>query len=61
MSAADGAVVSMSKLVDHGPDATRWTMVILSEGYQVTGLAKFHSDADSFVTRLFATPPYTDM
>ena len=61
MSAADGAIVSMTKLVDHGPDATRWTMVILSEGYQVTGLAKFHSDADSFVTRLFATPPYTDM
>ena len=61
MSAADGSVVGTTKLVDHGPDADRWTLVILSEGYQQAELPKFHTDADAFVTRLFATPPYAEM
>ena len=61
MSAADGAVVSTTKLVDHGPDASRWTMVILAEGYQAGELDTFHTDADAFVAKLFATPPFTEM
>ena len=61
MSAADGMVVGTTKLVDHGPDSDRWTLVILSEGYQQAELPKFHTDADAFVTRLFATPPYAEM
>lgn len=61
MGVADGAVVSTTKLVDHGPDASRWTLVIMSEGYQATELAKFHTDANNFVTKLFGTPPYTSM
>jgi IgA peptidase M64 len=61
MSAADGAVVSTTKLVDHGPDPSRWTMVIMSEGYKATELDTFHVHAANFVTKLFETPPYTAM
>ena len=61
MTAADGTVHGHTKLVDHGPDAGRWTMTILSEGYQEDELPKFHTDADAFVDKLFATQPFTDM
>ncbi len=60
MGAADGAVVSTTKIVDHGPDASRWCLVILSEGYQAAELTKFHADAEAFVSKLFATPPFTE-
>jgi hypothetical protein len=61
MSAADGVVVGTTKIVDHGPDARRWTMVILAEGYRQAELPKFRSDARAFVDQLFRTPPYTEM
>ena len=61
MTAADGVVVGTTKLVDHGPDSARWTLVLLAEGYQQAELAKFHADADAFVSRLFSTPPYTEL
>jgi hypothetical protein len=61
MTAADGTVHGHTKLVDHGPDSARWTMVILSEGYQEDELPTFHTDADAFVNKLFATQPFTDM
>ena len=61
MTAADGLVVGRTKLVDHGPDAVRWTTVILSEGYRADELPKFHADADAFVAKLFGTRPFTDM
>lgn len=61
MTAADGHVVSTTKLVDHGLDAVRWTLVILSEGYQDAELGKFHADTEAFIARLFETPPYTEM
>jgi hypothetical protein len=61
MSAADGAVLGRTKLVDHGPDARRWTLVILSEGYRAAEMGKFSADAAAFVDRLFGTPPFTDL
>ncbi|WP_051480577.1 M64 family metallopeptidase [Cellulomonas sp. KRMCY2] len=61
MGAADGAVVTTTKVVDHGPDAARWTLVILAEGYRATELATFHADADAFVTKLFTTAPFAAM
>lgn len=61
MTAADGTVHGHTKLVDHGPDSLRWTMVILSEGYQEDELPTFHTAADAFVDKLFATQPFTDL
>jgi hypothetical protein len=61
MTAADGHVVRKTKVVDHGPDSRRWTIVILSEGYRDAELPKFRTDANTFIERLFRTVPYTDM
>jgi IgA Peptidase M64/von Willebrand factor type A domain len=63
VSASDGYVVagSTTKIVDHGPEAARWNMVILSEGYQASELSKFHDDAQRFVDRLYATAPFNQL
>jgi len=61
MSAVDGVVGATTKIVDHGPDAARWTMVILAEGYRDAELPKFRADAQAFVDQLYRTPPFTDM
>ena len=61
MSAADGTIIGTTKLVDHGPDARRWTMVILAEGYRQAELDKFRLDANAFIDQLSRTPPFTAM
>jgi hypothetical protein len=61
VSAADGVVVGRTKLVDHGADGARWCLVITSDGYKTAELPTFHADAASFVDKLFATPPFTQM
>ncbi|MFN0156043.1 MAG: M64 family metallopeptidase [Gaiella sp.] len=61
MGTADGAIVSTTKIVDHGPNASRWNLVILSEGYKAAELNRFHLDAEAFVNKLFATQPFTQM
>jgi hypothetical protein len=61
VTAADGAVVGRTKLVDHGADGLRWCLVILSEGYRTAELATFHVDAAAFVEKLFNTEPFSQM
>lgn len=61
MSAADGTIVATTKVVDHGPDSRRWTMVILAEGYRQAELPKFRTDVRAFVDQLFRTAPFTEM
>jgi IgA Peptidase M64 len=61
VTAADGVVVGSTQLVDHGPDAARWTLVLLAEGYQQAELPKFAADAETFIDRLFNTRPYAEM
>jgi len=54
----DGEIVGTVRLVDHGPDAERFDIVLLSEGYRHAELGRFADDADSFVERLFASAPF---
>jgi hypothetical protein len=61
MGTSDGAVVSTTKLVDHGPDSARWNLVIMSEGFATAELDAFHVAAESFVTKLFTTQPFRRM
>ncbi len=58
MSAADGTIVGTTKIVDSGPDAVRWNLVLIAEGYTTVELTQFASDAQSLVNRLRATPPF---
>lgn len=61
MSAIDGQVIGVTKLIDNGPDTLRWNLVIIGDGYQESELEKYHGDAGKFVTQLRSTAPYDDM
>ena len=61
MSTADGAVSGTQKIVDHGPDAQRYNIVILGDGYRAAELAKYHADAQAFVDTLRQTAPFGDL
>ena len=61
MSAADGHVVGVTKLVDNGPDTKRWNLVIIGDGYQEGELGTYHAHAEKFVHRLQTTPPFDEM
>jgi hypothetical protein len=61
MSTADGQVVGSTKLVDNGPAAMRWNLVLMGDGYQASELPTFRSDADAFVERLRSTEPFDEL
>ncbi len=58
MSTADGKVLGATRIVNHGPDAARWNLVLLSEGYRESELGQFAGDAKNFAETLFATQPF---
>ena len=61
MSSADGYVVGVTKIVDHGPDSARWNLVIVGDGYRDTEIANYHNDALNFVSALRTTPPFNEL
>jgi hypothetical protein len=61
MSTADGQVVGFTKLVDNGPAAMRWNLVLMGDGYQASELPIFRSDADAFVAELGSTEPFDEL
>ncbi|HSU44293.1 MAG TPA: M64 family metallopeptidase, partial [Casimicrobiaceae bacterium] len=61
MSAADGSVIGMQKIVDHGADAQRYNVVILGDGYRAAEMAKYHSDVQAFVDVFGQTAPFGDL
>ena len=58
MSTSDGTVKGIQKIVDHGDDALRWNIVILSEGYKDAELPTFLTDARAFANSFSTTPPF---
>ncbi len=64
MTAGDGyisPVDPVKRLVDHGPDSERWTLVILGDGYRDTELGKYHNDVDALCDQLRTTPPFSQL
>jgi IgA Peptidase M64 len=61
MGAGDGYIGATTKIVDHGPDSSRYTIAILGDGYQASELPKYHADVQAFVDTIFNTAPYTDV
>jgi hypothetical protein len=61
MSAADGSIGATTRIVDHGSDAARYNIVILSEGYRAAELPKYHTDAQAFVDALAQAAPFGDL
>lgn len=58
MSAADGYVLGTTKIVDHGPNAARWDLVFVGDGYQAGELDQYRAHVNAIVARLRATPPF---
>jgi hypothetical protein len=58
VGAGDGTIVGATKIVDNGPDAARYNLVIVAEGYQAAQLAQFAADARRLVDKLRATAPF---
>ena len=61
LTVADGAVGAAQKIVDHGPDAVRYNVVVLGDGYRVTEMAKYHTDVQAFVDVFRHTAPFGDL
>jgi hypothetical protein len=61
MSAADGSVGGVLRIVNHGPDSSRWNLVIVGDGYQASELAQYHTDAQAFVDVFRVTPPFDEL
>ena len=60
MTTADGRIIGTTRIVDNGSPAERFNLVIVAEGYQdtVADMTQFANDAQQYVMRLFATPPF---
>jgi hypothetical protein len=61
MTTADGRVVGTTTVVDHGPPARRWNVVVLGDGFQESEFPKYATAAQRYVDRLFATPPFDEL
>ncbi len=51
-------MLGSTKILDHGPDPLRWTVVVLPDGYREHELPQFASDARQLVRTISATPPF---
>ena len=54
----DGEYLGTVRLVDHGSDAERFDVVLISEGYRASEMDRFAEDAAAFAAELFATAPF---
>ena len=45
MTTADGMVLGTTKIVDNGPSAIRWDLVVMGDGYQDGQMTQFETDA----------------
>jgi hypothetical protein len=61
MSTADGTVLGTTKIVDHGPNGSRWNLVILGDGYQSSEMTKYHTDAKAVIDGVYATAPFSEV
>ncbi|GGK79124.1 M64 family metallopeptidase [Ornithinimicrobium pekingense] len=61
MSSSDGSVLGVTKIVDHGPDTSRWNLVVLGDGYEAGELGQYHTDVQAFVDVMRVTPPFDNL
>jgi hypothetical protein len=60
MGAADGKVVGVKKIFDNGPDATRFNIVMLGDGFTAAEQGKYETAVDQFIGRLITTKPFDE-
>jgi hypothetical protein len=63
MGRADGGFKGITKIVDNGPDGTRWDLLVFAEGYQVGDLGtgrKFDQDVRALIADLARISPFDE-
>jgi hypothetical protein len=58
VTTADGRVEGTTQIVSSGSSATRWNLVLLSDGYQTGELPDYRRHCQEFLDVLFATAPF---
>ena len=58
MTTSDGSVLDTTKIVDNGPPARRWNLVVLGDGYQAGQMTQYATDVQRLVSALFAASPF---
>ncbi|GAB4316540.1 MAG: hypothetical protein Kow0074_04520 [Candidatus Zixiibacteriota bacterium] len=53
----DGTVLGATKVLDNGPDAERFNLVVLAEGFRASEQEIFNNAVDQIVASLFNYPP----
>ena len=61
MGTSDGTILSATKIVDNGPNSSRFNLVIMGDGYQSGQMTQFAQNAQSFVNALFAAAPFDSL
>ena len=59
-SPSDGTVLGATRVVDRGPPAERFNVVLLAEGFRNAERDAFAAHVDDFVAALFASAPFDD-
>ena len=61
MSRTEGRVLGVTKIVDRGPAAIRWDLVILGDGYRSEEIQKYATDVDMIVESILSEAPFDDL
>jgi IgA Peptidase M64 len=61
MGTADGSVIGITQVVNHGDSSSRWNLVILGDGYRQSDLARFDADAQNFIATMKQTAPFDEL
>ena len=62
MGASDGFVLTTTKVVDHGPDGSRWNLVVIGDGYRESEIdTTYHTDVENFLTDLRTATPFNEL
>lgn len=60
MSAADGTVLGLTKIVDAGLPGDKWNLVVIAEGFTAAQQGAFQGYVNDFVADLFTEPPFNE-
>jgi hypothetical protein len=63
MGGSNGGYIGITKIIDKGPDGTRWDVLIFAEGYQLADLGngkKFDKDARALMADLLLVSPFNE-
>lgn len=58
---SNGQIVSVMKVVDNGPSATRWDLVILGDGYTAEKLFFYESQVDELIHWILNAEPFREL